>query len=148
MDHPGRPQPIAFLLLGVLSGLFFLLGLGIFGNSKSAIHETEALASLFIAAILLVGAALSAAIGRLRQELWAYHVGRDAPPRPEQAYADSPISSEPAAAKESLLAPLSGLLSRAQMRTGQKSAQEQLEELRAKDKQKAATEVRGERLPK
>ena len=64
------------VFLAIISILFWLIGFGIFSQSKSAVHEIEVLASFIIAAILLVvGAILASCITSLRGISGKYHLG-------------------------------------------------------------------------
>ncbi len=78
MNAPRKSQPFGFLPLALLCLVFLLIGAGIWASSKSAVHEIEGLAALFVSAILLVGAVLAFGIGNLRKELWSYSIGMKA----------------------------------------------------------------------
>jgi hypothetical protein len=115
------------------------LGFDIYGQAKSAVHEIEALAAFIIAAVLPAGAVVADCITSLRKDLWAYRVAPGRSSSIERIQAEAPTSDDSPAPIESLLTSVSGLPNRVQTRPAPKSAKEQLEELRAKEKENERT---------
>jgi hypothetical protein len=60
---------VAVLLFGLLSLAFLLAGLSVYGASKSAIHEIEAIELLFVSSLFGVGSVLAHKLDRLPHEL-------------------------------------------------------------------------------
>jgi hypothetical protein len=124
------------VFLAIISVLFWLIGFGIYSQTKSAVHEIEVLASFIIAAILLVGAILASCITSLRGDLRGYLLsgpsGEPVPAEPIRFDATEPVAVPTPG--QSLRTSVSSLLGRRQAGPAPKSAKEQLEELRAKER--------------
>lgn len=68
-ERPWSGGPAIFVGLGILA---WLASFVLYGLSRSAVHEIEAILFLLIGCVFVVGGALWAAVMRLREEIWHY----------------------------------------------------------------------------